>query len=485
MAFNSSLFLLYFLPVFLAVYFLLPGKSKNWFLLIVSVLFYSWGAPMFLPVLVLSVFVDYFLIRRMQQREGNTRSFLYGLSVILNLGVLLYFRYLIPEFAKASGDGGWLGIHTATWLKIALPIGLSFITFQKLAYTFDVHKKHFPGFDSFWDYALFIFMFPQLLSGPICRPGQIAGQLSDRRATSNIDHKLNGLYRFMIGLAKKVLIADFLRITVNAIFLLDPSQLSTGIAWIGAITYSFQIYFDFSGYSDMAIGIALILGFKLPENFNSPYLSQSITEFWRRWHITLSFWFRDYIFLPLAYSFSRKLPKEKYAGLRADKVIYLFSVIVTFLLCGYWHGAEHKYIAWGLYMGLFLAADRLFLLRYLKKAGKIPAIGITFLFLTIGWVLFRAENLHVARIYLSKMFSFSEGINDIWLSSKYWTVLIIAVIFSFWSGIKKIEQWGGQIYHSPSNSILVIMTLFSILLLIICEANINAAGFSPFIYFRF
>ena len=300
MAFNSSLFLLYFLPVFLAVYFLLPGKSKNWFLLIVSVLFYSWGAPMFLPVLVLSVFVDYFLIRRMQQREGNTRSFLYGLSVILNLGVLLYFRYLIPEFAKASGDGGWLGIHTATWLKIALPIGLSFITFQKLAYTFDVHKKHFPGFDSFWDYALFIFMFPQLLSGPICRPGQIAGQLSDRRATSNIDHKLNGLYRFMIGLAKKVLIADFLRITVNAIFLLDPSQLSTGIAWVGAITYSFQIYFDFSGYSDMAIGIALMLGFKLPENFNSPYLSQSITEFWRRWHITLSFWFRDYIFLPLA-----------------------------------------------------------------------------------------------------------------------------------------------------------------------------------------
>jgi alginate O-acetyltransferase complex protein AlgI len=235
----------------------------------------------------------------------------------------------------------------------------------------------------------------------------------------------------------------------------------------------------------MAIGLALMAGFKLPENFNSPYLSRSITEFWRRWHLTLSFWLRDYIFFPLAYSTSRKLPKEHYGGIRADKVIYLIATLVTFLICGFWHGAELNFIVWGLYQGVFMVADRLFLLRYLKKMGKVPATIITFFLITIGWVFFRAGSLHLAFIYLSKMFSFSGGINDIWLHPKFWTVFIIAVIFSFWSGYKKIEQWVARVYHSPSNTILIVMTFLSILLLIICEANINAAGFSPFIYFRF
>jgi alginate O-acetyltransferase complex protein AlgI len=485
MAFNSSLFLLYFLPVFLAVYFLLPGKSKNLFLLIVSVLFYSWGAPGFVVILALSVILDFILLREMQRHEGRARSLLFWHSVVLNLGVLLYFRYLIPLFVRWNGDHGWFGIPSATWLEVALPIGISFITFQKLACTFDVYKKSFPGFKRFTDYALYIFMFPQLLAGPIVRPGQIAGQITDRSANITIDNKLAGFYRFMIGLAKKVLIADLLRTTVNAIFLLDPSQLSTAIAWMGAITYSFQIYFDFSGYSDMAIGLALMAGFKLPENFNSPYLSRSITEFWRRWHLTLSFWLRDYIFFPLAYSTSRKLPKENYGGIRTDKVIYLIATLVTFLICGFWHGAELNFIAWGLYQGVFMVADRLFLIRYLKKAGKIPATIITFFLITIGWVFFRAGSLHLAFIYLSKMFSFSGGINDIWLHPKFWTVFIVAVIFSFWSGYKKIEQWVARVYHSPSNTILIVMTLLSILLRIICVANIKAAGFSPFIYFRF
>jgi len=370
-------------------------------------------------------------------------------------------------------------------VEVALPIGISFITFQKLSCAFDVYKKTFPGFKRFADYSLYIFMFPQLLAGPIVRPGQIASQITDRAGTSYIDHKLNGFYRFIIGLAKKVLIADVLSMTVNAIFNLPPSELSTGIAWMGAITYSFQIYFDFSGYSDMAIGLALMLGFKLPENFNSPYLSRSITEFWRHWHITLSLWFRDYVFLPLAYKTSRKMPKERYAGFRADKVIYLIATFITFLLCGFWHGAAWTFIIWGVYQGIFLICDRLFLLRYLKRIGQVPATIITFLLLTIGWVIFRATSLHMAFIYLGKMFSFSGGINDIWLHPKFWTVFILAFIFSFWSGIKKIEKWVDRVYHSPSNVTLIIMTILSILLLIICEANITAAGFSPFIYFRF
>ena len=485
MAFNSSLFLLYFLPAFLVIYFLLPFKLKNWFLLIVSVLFYSWGAPKFLPVLAISVIFDYFILRELQHHEDKLRSWLFWVSVILNLGLLLYFKYMNFFISQVNTGFSVLGMHPVKWVQVALPVGISFITFQKLAYTFDVYKKRCNGFNRFSDYILYIFMFPQLLAGPIVRPGQIADQITDRSATSTIDHKLSGFYRFIIGLAKKVLIADFLSTTVNAIFALDPSQLSTGIAWMGAITYSFQIYFDFSGYSDMAIGLALMAGFKLPENFNSPYLSRSITEFWRRWHITLSLWFRDYVFLPLAYSTSRKLPKEFYAGIRADKVIYLIATSVTFLLCGFWHGAAWSFIVWGIFQGVFLVCDRLFLLRYLKKMGKVPATLLTFFLLTIGWVIFRSSSLHMAFIFLSKMFSFSGGINDIWLNSKFWTIFSLGVIFSFWSGSKKIEQWVDHVYHSPSNTILVVMTLMAILLLIICEANINAAGFNPFIYFRF
>lgn len=485
MAFNSSLFLLYFLPVFLLVYFLLPGRSKNWFLLIASILFYSWGAPKFLPILAISVILDYLLLREMQHHEGRARSLIFWHSVILNLGLLLYFKYTNFFLDQYNVVIGLFHIAPAKWMEVALPIGISFITFQKLACTFDVYKKTFPGFRRFTDYALYIFMFPQLLAGPIVRPGQIAGQITDRKVTSTIDYKLNGFYRFVIGLAKKVLIADVLSVTVNAIFLLPSSQLSTGIAWMGAITYSFQIYFDFSGYSDMAIGLALMMGFKLPENFNSPYLSRSITEFWRRWHITLSFWFRDYVFLPLAYSTSRKLPKEHYAGIRADKVIYLIATTVTFLLCGFWHGAAWTFIAWGVYQGVFLIIDRLFLTRYLKRMGKMPSILITFLLLTIGWVIFRSTSLHMALIFLGKMFSFSGGVNDIWLHPKFWTIFTLAVVFSFWSWNKKIENWVDRVYHFPSNRILVVMTIVSILLLIVCEANINAVGFSPFIYFKF
>ena len=485
MTYNSSLFLLYFLPAFLIIYWLLPGKSKNWFLLITSVLFYSWGAPRFLPVLAISVILDFFLLQEMKHHEGRARTIIFWHSVILNLGLLLYFKYMNFFVGQLNISLEHFRKTDIPWVDIALPLGISFITFQKLACAFDVYKKRFEGFKHFTDYALYIFMFPQLLAGPILRPGQIASQFNDRSLTSTIDYKLNGFYRFMIGLAKKVLIADFLSITVNSIFALEPSQLSTSIAWIGAITYSFQIYFDFSGYSDMAIGIALMAGFKLPENFNSPYLSQSITEFWRRWHITLSFWFRDYIFLPLAYATSRKLPKETYAGLRADKVIYLIATSVTFLLCGFWHGAAWTFIVWGIFHGLFLIVDRLFLLRYLKKIGKVPATLITFVILTIGWVIFRSESLPQSFAFLGKMFSFSSGINDIWLNPKYWTVFAFAVIFSFWSGFKWIQQWVDRVYHSPSNKILITMTVLSILLLVICEANINAMGFSPFIYFRF
>jgi len=480
--FNSSLFLLYFLPAFFLVYFLLPGKTRNWFLLIASILFYSWGAPGFLPILAISVIIDYFLLKEMQHREGTVRSMIFWISAVMNIGLLLYFKYMNFFIDQVNAGLGMFHISPVRWFAIALPIGISFITFQKLACTFDIYRKAFPGFKCLADYATYIFMFPQLLAGPIVRPGQIEYQIRERRDTSTIDHRLTGFIRFIIGLAKKILIADGLGIIVNSIFNLSPSELSSGVAWMGAITYSFQIYFDFSGYSDMAIGLALMLGFKLPENFNSPYLSRSITEFWRRWHITLSLWLRDYIFLPLAYSVSRKLPEEKYAGIKTENLIYITATLVTFFLCGFWHGAGWNFIAWGVYQGIFLIFDRLFLLRYLKKIGKVPAIMITFLFLTIGWVIFRSS---IPGVFLGKMFLFKGGINDILFHPKFWTVFTLAVIFSFWNMNKRINKWVDRVYHAPSQTILIGMTVLSIVLFFICEANITGAEFSPFIYFRF
>ncbi|MEI7499221.1 MAG: MBOAT family O-acyltransferase [Bacteroidota bacterium] len=485
MIFSSSLFLLYFLPAFLIIYYLVGRKLKNWVLLIASLFFYAWGAPVFIFFVASSVLVDFVLIRQMSLKSGVPRRAIFWISVAMNLALLLYFKYMNFFVDQFQVMLSCFGSKPAEWTKIALPVGISFITFQKLAYTIDVYKKQHPVFQKLQDYALYIFMFPQLLSGPIVRPVQIASQIADRSQQENIDYRLTGFYRFIIGLAKKVLIADVLGVTVNEIFALSSVELSSGIMWIGAIAYAFQIYFDFSGYTDMAIGLARMLGFRLPENFNSPYISQSITEFWRRWHMTLSFWFRDYIFLPLAYAASRKLPKEHYIGIRSDKFIYLIATTVTFLLCGFWHGAAWTFIVWGAYMGLFLILDRLFLLKYLKKAGKIPSIAITFFVLMIGWLIFRSNTLDEAWFLIRRLFLFQGGENIVWLNPKFWTMLVIAIIFSFWGGFRKVESWIEKLYFKPGNVMMIIFSVISILLFVLCQANISSSGFSPFIYFRF
>jgi alginate O-acetyltransferase complex protein AlgI len=485
MVFSSSLFLLYFLPAFLVIYYLVGRKFRNWVLLMASLGFYGWGAPVFVFFVAGSVLLDFLIIRQMSLKTGSVRRTLFWISVALNLCLLLYFKYMNFFVDQLQVMLGWFGSGAAGWTKIILPVGISFITFQKLSYTLDVYKKQHPVFQKLQDYALYIFMFPQLLSGPIVRAGQIAAQITDRSHQENVDYRLTGFYRFIIGLAKKVLIADVLGVTVNEIFALSSVEMSSGIVWIGAIAYTFQIYFDFSGYTDMAIGLARMVGFKLPENFDSPYVSQSITEFWRRWHMTLSFWFRDYIFLPLAYATSRKLPKEHYLGIRSDKVIYLIATSVTFLLCGFWHGAAWTFIAWGAYMGLFLIIDRLFLLKYLKKAGKIPSIALTFFLLMIGWLIFRSQTLDEAWFLIRRLFLFQGGENIVWLNPKFWTMLAVAVLFSFWGGFKKVELWIEKLYFNPGNGMMITFSILAILLLILSEATISSSGFSPFIYFRF
>ncbi|MEI6455908.1 MAG: MBOAT family O-acyltransferase [bacterium] len=485
MAFSSSIFLLWFLPLFLILYFLLPYKLKNWFLLLASIFFFAWSAPEFVIVLGGSIITDFVIMRFMRNAESPSRKWLFLLSVIMNLGLLVYFKYMNFFVDQFNSVLNLFGGKPEDWTRIALPVGISFITFQKLSCILEVYKKRHPGFDQFQDYALYILMFPQILSGPIVRPGQISEQITDRREQNTIDNKLTGFCRFIIGLSKKVLIADVLGVTVNEIFALPAGELSSGLAWTGAIAYTFQIYFDFSGYSDMAIGLARMIGFRLPENFNSPYLSTSITEFWRRWHMTLSLWFRDYLFLPLAYSLSRKIPAEKYRGLKTEMLIYIVSALTTFLLCGFWHGAAWSFVVWGLFHGFFIIIDRLFLLKFLKMTGRGPAVLFTFLILVIGWVIFRADNLPAAFIFLGKMFTFGGAENQVWLNSKFWTIFCIAIFFSFWAGIKKVDPWIGKLYESPSNKTMVTIAILAMLFFILNVATITSSGFNPFIYFRF
>lgn len=485
MIYNSSLFLLYFLPVFLIVYYLIDRRFKNLFLLLSGIFFYAWGAPVFVFYVIGAVLADFVILRRIPVSKPAMKRFLFWISMAINLGLLLYFKYMNFFVDQFNVMLGWFGSEPAKWTSIALPIGISFITFQKLSCTLDIYKGRYPGVLTLQDYALYVFMFPQLLSGPIVRIGQIAGQIRSREEQETVDNRLIGFYRFIIGLSKKVLIADVLAVTVNEIFALNPSELSSGIAWIGALAYTFQIYFDFSGYTDMAIGLALMLGFRLPENFNSPYVSTGITDFWKRWHITLSLWFRDYLFLPLAYAVSRRMKKDRYIGLRTDVILYGIAASVTFILCGFWHGAAWTFILWGAYQGLFLILDRMFLLKFFRKIRRIPAVIITFLIIVVGWVLFRSENLEQAWFYIGRMFSFTSAENEIWLNPKFWTMFALAAFFAFWGGFKHIEQWISRLYEKPGNATLISFSILGLLLFILSLATVTSSGFSPFIYFRF
>lgn len=485
MIFNSNLFLFYFLPILLMVYYLIDRRYRNMTLLLAGIIFYAWGAPSFVFVVAATLVADYLIAGWMVRKTGRLKKVLFWISVMINLGLLLYFKYMnffLDQAVYLFSKAGW---SFPEWGRIALPIGISFITFQKLAYTFDVYKSRFSPFTRFQDFALYIFMFPQLLSGPIVRPGQIAAQISGTERDDALDTRLSGFYRFAIGMARKVLIADTLALQVNEIFALEPFQLSSALAWTGAVAYTFQIYFDFSGYTDMAIGLARMLGYRLPENFRNPYISGSVTEFWRRWHITLSFWFRDYVFLPLAYATSRKLPRERYLGLRADKVIYLIATSVTFILCGFWHGAAWTFILWGVWQGLFLILDRLFLLKWMKKTGKFFPVLLTFFITTLGWVIFRSESVGDGWIYLQKMFAFTGGVNDVWLTPKFFTMLGLAIFFSFIGLLKGVEDWQDRFYLQPGNKTLLAMFLPALLLLFLSAATITSSGFNPFIYFRF
>ncbi len=473
MVFSSSIFLLYFLPVFLIIYFIIGKRLKNLFALIASVFFYAWGAPDFIFIVLGSIVTDFYLVKWMNKSEGEKKKLLVAASVFLNVGLLAYFKYANFFVENINEILAGIGIDQIKWTAVALPIGISFFTFQKMTYSIDVYRGVYHPLKKPTDFALYILMFPQLIAGPIVRFNEIANQIEDRSWNENNNNRLTGFFRFTIGLAKKVLIANVLGEQVDMIFGLEQVEFNTITAWIGIVAYAFQIYFDFSGYSDMAIGIGRMIGFDFPENFNNPYISQNITEFWRRWHITLGRWMRDYLYIPLG-------------GNRVSIKRLYFNLWIVFLISGLWHGAAWNFVIWGAFHGLFLVADKLFLLKFYKKIGKIPSILITFFITLIGWVLFRVESMGQAGDYFHNMFNMNFGFDDIYFNNKFWFIMSAAVFFSFYGGFRRIEKWQMKVFDKNKKSgTLITFFMISVMLFIISLGYITSSGFNPFIYFRF
>lgn len=475
MVFSSTLFLLFFLPIFLIGYHLLPHKHRNWWVLLASVLFYSWSAPVFIFVIIGSVVVDYYLIEWLHNsNDANRRKVLLFLSIFINLGLLLYFKYANFFVENVNMALTSFGFNHLEWVKIGLPVGISFYTFQTLTYSIDVYRGVHKPFKNPVQYLVYILLFPQMIAGPIVRFNLIADQIVDRKHLETIDNKLLGFFRFVIGLSKKMLIANVLGAQADAVFDLSLTELGTQTAWIGIIAYSFQIYFDFSGYSDMAIGIGRMIGFTFPENFNNPYTSRSITEFWRRWHMTLGTWMRDYLYIPLG-------------GNQLSVKRMYFNLWFVFILSGLWHGAAWNFIIWGMFHGLFLVLDKLFLLKFLNKIGKYPSVVLTFLITLIGWVFFRCDSIEQAVDFISVLFSFNDLSTNFYFDSEFTITLALAFVFSFFT----LNKYGLQIEQkfffgtTHSNRTALVLFVVCLLILVLCVGAVLSSGFNPFIYFRF
>lgn len=474
MVFSSSLFLFAFLPVFLLLYFLAPQRLKNWVALLASLFFYAWGAPAFVFLVLLSILIDFQLAKRMElSADPKIRKKLLLASMILNLGLLFYFKYFNFFLDNLSLVLNSLDLNVPDWPQVVLPIGISFFTFQKMSYTIDVYRKRHAPLDRLRDFMLYILLFPQLIAGPIVRYNEIADQLVNRKENELFAHRISGFMVFCIGLAKKVLIANILGAQVDQYLHGDLGNMSTAFSWIIIGGYSLQIYFDFSGYSDMAIGIGRMIGFRFPENFSHPYTSKNITEFWQRWHITLGAWMKDYLYIPLG-------------GNRvSSKARLYFNLSTVFILSGLWHGASWNFVIWGAYHGFFLIMDRLFYAKWSSKMGLIPAMLINSVVVLFGWVFFRLEEFAQARTMIGNLLG-AGGKFHPELQSDFICVFGIGIFFAFFRAIPRLnslESWAFEPTFKSSR--LLVFGVISTLLLILSASFITSSGFNPFIYFRF
>lgn len=472
MVFSSNIFLIFFLPIFLIFYFASPKSWRNVVLLLFSLVFYAYGAPDFIALLVGSCVANFYLVKMMYGTSNQLAKKLYcAAAIIISLGLLIYYKYANFFIENINVLLSACGAHTITFAKVLLPIGISFFTFQSITYVIDTYRGNNYPMKRLHDYVLYIMMFPQLIAGPIVRYCDIEQEIRERKY--DISEAMQGFYRFIIGLSKKILISDVIGIQVDAVLSGDIAMLDSGTAWITIIGYTMQLYFDFSGYSDMAIGLGKIMGFHFPENFDNPYNSSSITEFWRRWHITLGSFMRNYLYIPLG-------------GNRCSKSRMYFNLWIVFLLSGFWHGANWNFLIWGAYHGIWLVLERMGLKNFYDKIGKIPSVIITFLIVMIGWVFFRIESFSEAITFISKMFSFDFGTLSSCYDNQFITTLAVALVFSFLCLLpfgKKIQDF--VFYTKYNKSQHIVVWLIALFLLFFNLGSLNAVGFSPFIYFRF
>lgn len=464
MLFSSITFLYYFFPAVLILYFAVPKMLKNTVLLLTSLVFYAWGEPKYVFLMIISIICGYVCGLLIEKYKGKTQSKIALIaSCLISLGMLGYFKYadfFISNFNAATG-------LSLPLLKLALPIGISFYTFQILSYTVDVYRGDVPAQRNPIDLAAYVTMFPQLIAGPIVRYSDVAKQLDER--THSVDKSAEGIRRFICGLSKKIFIANVLGELAG--FFLATKQQSVLFCWMYAAAYSLQIYFDFSGYSDMAVGLGKILGFDFMENFNYPYISSSITEFWRRWHISLGSWFRDYVYIPLG-------------GNRVSKLKWFRNIFVVWMLTGFWHGAAWNFIVWGLYFALFLILEKLYLGKFLSKCKAVGHCYVLIVVL-ISFVIFGAPNFGLAFDYIKGMFGMAglplATAETLHYLRSYAVIIALAII-----GATPLPK---KLYAMAERKFGTVTAIAEpaaiIVLLLLATAYLVDGSFNPFLYFRF
>lgn len=466
MVFSSTIFLCVYLPLVLLGYYICPKKGRNLFLLIVSLVFYAWGEPKYVFLMIFSILVNYIFGRLMDKNRGRKKrmKLLLVLSVVIDLGLLSVFKYTDFIITNVNAIFG----SSFDLLNIALPIGISFYTFQAMSYTIDVYRNDVRVQKNLIDFGMYITMFPQLIAGPIVRYADVQDQLAERSVTT-ADFS-EGVMRFVVGLGKKVLLANQMGAVWSDIYALG-GDVSALMAWTGAIAYTFQIYFDFSGYSDMAIGLGRMFGFKFPENFRYPYQSVSITDFWRRWHITLSTWFKEYLYIPLG-------------GNRRGLARQALNLLIVWSLTGFWHGAGWNFVMWGLYYFVILFIEKLFLLKALDKLPKLFRHVYALLLIVIGWVIFASDDVSVLLPYLGSMFGANGAVGgmDVYTLFTKAVLLIICCIASTELPKKLFLSAAGAMNEKAAFTIKSVMT---IALLALSMILLIGDSYNPFLYFRF
>ncbi len=459
MVFSSLLFLFIFLPLTIIAYYFSPMKIRNIILLLASLFFYAWGEPQYIVLMIISIIINYiagFFI----QRSNNKAPLIIG--IILNVLILGYFKYVNFLIDNVNNV---LSMHIE-YQDLPLPIGISFYTFQSISYLVDVYRKDTPAQKNLINLALYISLFPQLVAGPIVRYKEINEQLKER--VHSIEMFYQGIKIFLIGLAKKVIIANQMGLLADSIFDQSAGEMTSFIAWLGVIAYALQIYFDFCGYSEMAIGLGRMFGFHFPKNFNYPYISKNVSEFWRRWHITLGSFFRDYIYIPLG-------------GNRVAKWKVYRNLFIVWFLTGLWHGAAWNFIIWGLFYGMIIALERTSFGTLLKKTPVAVQHIYTILLFLIGWVFFRSPDLTYSFEFLTAMFSFDFsyiGLDAVYYFKQYGFLLVVSIVASTPLVKKLMNQWNFKYKF-------YVELLFLLFILFVSVAFLMTSSYNPFIYYRF